>query len=71
MKVFKGLSPRQMARYVKSFHRGSFMVEEMGKFEFTQGEIILENLNCNKTLGLATRVNRVLRGLRQGNPLLG
>jgi hypothetical protein len=71
MKVFKSLSPRQIARHVKSFHRGSFMVEEMGLFEFTRGEITLENLRCNKTLSLATRVNRVLRGLRQDNLLLG
>nr|WP_244911233.1 DUF1107 family protein [Aeromonas bivalvium] len=71
MKVFKSLSPRQIARYVKSFHRGSFMVEEMGQFEFTGGEINLESLSCRQTLSLAMRVNRAVRSLRQDSQLLG
>jgi len=37
MKVFKNLSPRQIARYIKSFHHGSFMVEAHGRFEFSGG----------------------------------
>lgn len=42
MKVFKNLSPRQIAHYIKSFHHGSFMVETHGRFEFSGGEINLE-----------------------------
>ncbi|MGN4987703.1 DUF1107 family protein [Aeromonas hydrophila] len=50
MKVFKNLSPRQIARYIKSFHHGSFMVEAHGRFEFSGGEINLESLTCRQTL---------------------
>ena len=45
MKVFKQLSPRRIARYIKSFHHGSFMIEALGRFEFQGGgQIIEENV---------------------------
>ena len=56
MKVFKNLSPRQIARYIKSFHRGSFMVEALGRFEFSGGEINLQSLTCRQTLSLARQI---------------
>ena len=34
MKVFKQLSPRRIARYIKSFHHGSFMIEALGRIGF-------------------------------------
>lgn len=75
MKVFKNLSPRQIARYIKSFHRGSFMVEALGRFEFSGGEINLQSLTCRQTLSLALslarQINLEVRGLRHTSLLLG
>ncbi|MBF8448767.1 DUF1107 domain-containing protein [Aeromonas dhakensis] len=71
MKVFKNLSPRQIARYIKSFHHGSFMVETHGWFEFSGGEINLESLTCRQTLSLARQINLEVRGLRHTTLLLG
>ncbi|HAT04867.1 MAG TPA: hypothetical protein DDZ61_09820 [Aeromonas salmonicida] len=71
MKVFKNLSPRQIARYIKSFHRGSFMVEALGRFEFSGGEINLQSLTCRQTLSLARQINLEVRGLRHTSLLLG
>ncbi len=71
MKVFKNLSPRQIARYIKSFHHGSFMVETHGRFEFSGGEINLESLTCRQTLSLARQINLEVRGLRHTTLLLG
>lgn len=64
MKVFKQLSPRQIARYIKSFHQGSFMVEAMGRFEFTGGIIDVKTLSCHQALRLARQINLAVRDLR-------
>ena len=53
MKVFKQLSPRRIARYIKSFHHGSFMVEALGRFEFQGGVIDVKTLDCRQALSLA------------------
>lgn len=71
MKVFKNLSPRQIARHIKSFHHGSFMVEALGRFEFSGGKINLESLTCRQTMSLARQINLEVRGLRQVSPLQG
>ncbi|MBC8673913.1 DUF1107 family protein [Aeromonas hydrophila] len=67
----QNLSPRQIARYIKSFHHGSFMVEAHGRFEFSGGEINLESLTCRQTLSLARQINLEVRGLRHTTLLLG
>ena len=64
MKVFKQLSPRQIARYIKSFHHGSFMIEALGRFEFSGGTIDLKPLSCRQTLSLARQINLAVRDLR-------
>ena len=64
MKVFKQLSPRQIARYIKSFHHGSFMVEALGRFEFSGGVIDLKTLSCHQALRLARQINLAVRDLR-------
>ncbi|MGY3857158.1 DUF1107 family protein [Aeromonas intestinalis] len=64
MKVFKQLSPRQIARYIKSFHHGSFMVEALGRFEFSGGAIDLKTLSCHQALRLARQINLAVRDLR-------
>ncbi|WP_349921438.1 DUF1107 family protein [Aeromonas veronii] len=64
MKVFKQLSPRQIARYIKSFHHGSFMIEALGRFEFSGGAIDLKTLSCHQALRLARQINLAVRDLR-------
>lgn len=63
MKVFKQLSPRQIARYIKSFHRGSFTIESWGTFEFSAGRLSLHGLSCHRRLRLAGQINQALRQL--------
>ncbi|WP_421271558.1 DUF1107 family protein [Aeromonas taiwanensis] len=71
MKVFKQLSPRRIARYIKSFHHGSFMVEAMGRFEFQGGVIDVTGLSCRQALRLARQINLAVRDLRTTTLLLG
>ncbi|MEW7864903.1 DUF1107 family protein [Aeromonas diversa] len=62
MKIFKRFSPVQIARYVKSFHRGAFAVESVGEFRFYDGRVRLEGLSEQRAL--AGQVNQLLRTLR-------
>ncbi|MEZ6931697.1 MULTISPECIES: DUF1107 family protein [Aeromonas] len=71
MKVFKQLSPRRIARYIKSFHHGSFMVEALGRFEFKGGVIDVKTLNCRQALSLARQINLAVRDLRTSTLLPG
>ena len=71
MKVFKQLSPRRIARYIKSFHHGSFMVEALGRFEFKGGVIDVKTLNCRQALSLARQINLAVRDLRTTTLLPG
>lgn len=68
MKVFKQWSPRRIARYIKSFHHGSFMVEALGRFEFQGGIIDVKPLSCHQALSLARQINLAVRArVRQEN----
>ena len=69
MKVFKQLSPRQIARYIKSFHRGYFAIESLGTFEFNAGRISLHGLTCHQRLRLARQINQAVSQLRHSDPL--
>lgn len=71
MKVFKQLSPRQIARYIKSFHHGSFMVEALGRFEFHGGAVDLKALSGRQALSLARQINLAVRDLRTSTLLPG
>ncbi|MBA2074436.1 DUF1107 family protein [Aeromonas veronii] len=71
MKVFKQLSPRQIARYIKSFHRGYFAIESLGTFEFNAGRISLHGLTCRQRLRLARQINLAVRQLGHRDPLPG
>ncbi|MGE6167375.1 DUF1107 family protein [Aeromonas rivipollensis] len=71
MKVFKQLSPRRIARYIKSFHHGSFMIEALGRFEFQGGVIDVKTLDCRQALSLARQINLAVRDLRTTTLLLG
>lgn len=64
MKVFKHISPRQMARYVKRFHHGSMLVETLGRLDFNDGKITLTSLTCRQTLSLAGQINREVSNMR-------
>lgn len=68
MKVFKRFSPIQIARYVKSFHKGAFAVESVGEFEFEAGMIRVDRLAQHKKRALAGKVNTLLRSLRPELP---
>ncbi|MFB2865315.1 DUF1107 family protein [Aeromonas sp. MdU4] len=69
MKVFKQLSPRQIARYIKSFHRGSFAIDTLGTFEFNAGRIALHGLTCHQRLRLARQINLAVSQLGHRDPL--
>ncbi|PJG59553.1 hypothetical protein CUC53_06965 [Aeromonas cavernicola] len=64
MKVFKHGSPRQIARYIKRFHQGSFRVEALGQFEFHGGRIDLNHRTCRQTLTLIRQIKQELHDLR-------
>ena len=70
MKVFKQLSPRQIARYIKSFHRGYFAIESLGTFEFSAGRISIHGLSCRQRLRLARQINQAGSQLGHNEPLL-
>ena len=71
MKVFKQLSPRRIARYIKSFHHGSFMIEALGRFELQGGVIDVKTLDCRQALSLARQINLAVRDLRTSTRLPG
>lgn len=62
MKMFKRFSPIQIARYVKSFHKGAFTVEAVGEFHFRDGLVNLDGQREQRAL--AGQVNQLLRTLR-------
>lgn len=70
MKVFKQLSPRQIARYIKSFYRGYFAIESLGTFEFSAGRISIHGLTCRQRLRLASQINQAVSQLGHNEPLL-
>ena len=70
MKVFKQLSPRQIARYIKSFHRGYFAIESLGTFKFSAGRISIDGLSCRQRLRLASQINQAVSQLGHNEPLL-
>ncbi|MGL4250049.1 MAG: DUF1107 family protein [Aeromonas sp.] len=69
MKMFKQLSPQQIARHIKGFQRGTFCIDSLGTFEFSAGRISLHGMTCHQRLKLARQINQAVRQLAHTNPL--
>ncbi len=68
VKVFRLWAPKQIARYVKTFYRGSFMVAEMGLFSFDNGLVSYEEMLDPQQRQSAATINRFVRDLTGYRP---
>jgi hypothetical protein len=68
IKVFRWFHPKQIARYVKTFHQGVFFIEEQGPFRFEQGVVCYETHHGRGSLQSVAEINRQVRDLRQFRP---
>ncbi|MGL4754277.1 MAG: DUF1107 family protein [Aeromonadaceae bacterium] len=68
IKVFRLFHPRQIARYVKTFHQGMFFIEERGPFRFENGHVCYESHHGTACLQSIAEINRQVRDLRQFRP---
>ena len=68
IKVFRLFHPRQIARYVKTFHQGMFFIEERGPFRFENCHVCYESHHGTACLQSIAEINRQVRDLRQFRP---
>ena len=57
IKIFRWFYPKQIARYVKTFHHGVFFIAEQGPFRFEHGTVCYEGHQGNALRTLA-EINR-------------
>ena len=67
IKIFRWFYPKQIARYVKTFHHGVFFIAEQGPFRFEHGTVCYEAHQGNALRSLA-EINRQVRDLQQFRP---
>ena len=68
IKIFRWFHPKQIARYVKTFHQGVFFIDEQGPFRFEGGVVCYEPHHGHGSLQSVAEINRQLRDLRQFRP---
>lgn len=68
MKVFRLWAPAQIARYVKTFYRGRFLVAEMGVFSFDNGLVSYDEIHDPYLRQSAGIINRMVRDLVNYRP---
>ena len=67
VKIFRWFQPKQIARYVKTFHQGVFFIAEQGPFRFEQGAACYDAHQGSALRSLA-EINRQVRDLQQFRP---
>lgn len=68
IKIFRWFHPKQIARYVKTFHQGVFFIDGQGPFRFEGGVVCYEPHHGHGSLQSVAEINRQLRDLRQFRP---
>lgn len=68
IKIFRWFHPKQIARYVKTFHQGVFFIDEQGPFRFEGGVVCYEPHYGHGSLQSVAEINRQVRDLRQFRP---
>ena len=57
MRIFKKYAPRQIAKYVVAFFKGTFMLEGSGVFEFDGGRVVPSVKMDKKALMICKEIN--------------
>ncbi|WP_087026665.1 DUF1107 domain-containing protein [Thaumasiovibrio subtropicus] len=65
LKVFHQYRPQQIARFVKSFHRGRFYVHGIGGFEFDLGKVMMPRHQQRPHLVAMAEINRAIKVLNE------
>ncbi len=59
MRVFKKYAPKQIAKYVVSFFKGTFFLEGTGVFEFDCGRVVATVQMDKESLKICKEINDV------------
>ena len=57
MRVFKNYAPKQIAKYVLAFFKGTFTIEGAGTFEFDCGRVIVRVKMDQKAVKMGREIN--------------
>ncbi|MBQ9275451.1 MAG: DUF1107 domain-containing protein [Succinivibrio sp.] len=63
MRQFKKYAPRQIAKYVASFFKGTFLIEGKGEFKFDAGKVLVEDTKDTGKLVVCREVNEVIAAM--------
>lgn len=67
LRIFKKYRPRQIARYVKAFFRGSVYISGFGLFEFDGGRLLLPTNKNTRLMQVMAEVNLEIKALSLKN----
>ncbi len=65
LKVFNQYRPQQVARFVKSFHRGRFYIHGIGGFEFDLGKVSMPHHQERRHLIAMAEINQLIKQLNE------
>ncbi len=61
LRIFQHYRPRQIARYVRNFHRGQLYIEGVGEFEFDGGRILPPQNHSKRLMSVMSEVNAQIK----------
>ncbi len=53
----------QIARYIRSYYRGTFYIEQSGPFYFDAGKACYDQIECVKSKKMLAQINKEIRSL--------
>ncbi len=63
VRVFKKYAPRQIAKYVCDFFKGTFNILGIGLFSFEGGRVIIKGETSQKRLTVCREINSAIRDM--------
>ncbi len=63
MRVFKKYAPRQIAKYVCEFFKGTFSIQGLGLFSFDGGKVLINNEKDMQRLVVCREINSEIYSL--------
>ncbi|MDF2153202.1 DUF1107 domain-containing protein [Vibrio sp. CAU 1672] len=63
LREFAVYRPHQVARFVKTWFKGTFAIDGIGEFRFDNGKVLLPDINDAKQLSVFKEVNQLIATL--------
>lgn len=63
MREFKKYAPRQIAKYVCDFFKGTFAIKDVGIFSFEGGKVVISNEKDTRRLSICKEINKTIHGM--------